>query len=64
MNKVIIKDIPISITQINEEDYISLTDMMKVKDGDFFFHNWLRNRNTIEFLGIWEEVKQVCITIA
>ena len=56
MNKVIIKDIPISITQINEEDYISLTDMMKVKDGDFFFHNWLRNRNTIEFLGIWEEV--------
>lgn len=56
MNKVIIKDIPISITQINEEDYVSLTDMMKVKDGDFFFHNWLRNRNTIEFLGIWEEV--------
>ena len=56
MNKVIIKDIPISITQINEEDYISLTDMMKVKDGDFFFHNWLRNRNTLEFLGIWEEV--------
>ena len=56
MNKVIIKDTPISITQINEEDYISLTDMMKVKDGDFFFHNWLRNRNTIEFLGIWEKV--------
>ena len=30
--------------------------MMKAKDGDFFFHNWLRNRNTIEFLGIWEKV--------
>ena len=44
------------VMQINEEDYISLTDMMKAKDGDFFFHNWLRNRNTIEFLGIWEKV--------
>lgn len=30
--------------------------MMKARDGDFFFHNWLRNRNTIEFLGIWEKV--------
>ncbi|MBR5209765.1 MAG: KilA-N domain-containing protein [Paludibacteraceae bacterium] len=30
--------------------------MMKAHDGEFFFHNWLRNRNTIEFLGIWEKV--------
>ena len=30
--------------------------MLKAKDGEFFFHNWLRNRNTIEFLGIWEKV--------
>ena len=30
--------------------------MMKAKDGEFFFSNWLRNRNTIEFLGIWEKV--------
>ena len=30
--------------------------MMRAKDGDFFFHNWLRNRNTVEFLGIWEKV--------
>ena len=55
-SQIIVQDTPISITQINEEDYISLTDMMKVKEGDFFFHNWLRNRNTIEFLGIWEKV--------
>lgn len=38
------------------EDYISLTDMLKAKDGDFFIADWLRNRNTIEFLGIWETV--------
>lgn len=56
MSQIVVQDKPITVMQINEEDYISLTDMMKAKDGDFFFHNWLRNRNTIEFLGIWEKV--------
>ena len=37
-------------------DFISLTDMLKAKDGDFFISDWLRNRNTVEFLGIWERV--------
>ena len=54
--KIIVQDTEISVSQVDGEDYISLTDMMKAKDGDFFFHNWLRNRNTIEFLGIWEKV--------
>ena len=47
-----------SITIIDQEGqkYISLTDMLKAKDGDFFISDWLRNRNTIEFLGIWEGV--------
>jgi hypothetical protein len=30
--------------------------MLKAKDGDFFIADWLRNRNTIEYLGIWESV--------
>ncbi|MEJ5054174.1 KilA-N domain-containing protein [Sphingobacterium sp. MYb382] len=38
------------------QEYISLTDMLKVKDGDFFISDWLRNRNTVEYLGIWETV--------
>ncbi len=38
------------------QKFISLTDMLKAKDGDFFISDWLRNRNTIEFLGIWESV--------
>lgn len=46
----------INYTKINDEDYISITDMLKSKDGDFFVSDWLRNRNTIEFLGIWEEL--------
>ncbi|MFA6433499.1 MAG: KilA-N domain-containing protein [Elusimicrobiales bacterium] len=37
-------------------DYISLTYMLKAKDGDFFISDWLRNRNTVEFLGIWESI--------
>ena len=46
----------INYVKIADEDYISLTDMLKTKDGEFFISDWLRNRNTIEFLGIWEEI--------
>ena len=46
----------ISILTVDDKDYISLTDMLKVKDGDFFISDWLRNRNTVEFLGIWEQI--------
>ena len=46
----------ISYIKIENEDYISITDMLKSKDGYFFVSDWLRNRNTIEFLGIWEEI--------
>lgn len=42
----------INYVKIADEDYISLTDMLKSKDGEFFISDWLRNRNTIEFLGI------------
>ena len=41
---------------VTTDNYISLTDMLKAKDGDFFISDWLRNRNTIEYLGIWERV--------
>jgi len=46
----------ITIILENNKEYISLTDMLKAKDGDFFISDWLRNRNTIEYLGIWETV--------
>ena len=46
----------IAVNQFEEKDYISLTDMLKAKDGDFFISDWLRNRNTVEFLGIWEQI--------
>lgn len=46
----------ISILSEKGADYISLTDMLKAKDGEFFIADWLRNRNTVEFLGVWETV--------
>lgn len=56
MAKLTVLDNEITILKVNEQDYISLTDMLKAKDGDFFISDWLRNRNTIEYLGIWEKI--------
>ena len=56
MSKIVVKDTEINISRIHEEDYLCLTDMLKAKDGDFFITDWLRNRNTLEYIGIWEQV--------
>ena len=56
MAKITVQNTQITVIKQNADDYISLTDMLKAKDGEFFFSNWLRNRNTIEFLGIWERL--------
>jgi len=54
--KITVKGAKINIYSQSEDDFISLTDMLKAKDGDFFISDRLRNRNTVEFLGIWERV--------
>ncbi|GHU92365.1 hypothetical protein FACS1894202_14800 [Clostridia bacterium] len=54
--KMTVLDTGITVVSIDDRDYISLTDMLKAKDGDFFISDWLRNRNTLEFLGIWEQI--------
>src|SRR3989344_6296710 len=59
MKKIITKGIQVYIFQQNETDYISLTDIARYKDKertDYIIQNWMRNRNTIEFLGIWEQI--------
>jgi len=56
MAKIKILDTEISIVKVQHDDYICITDMIKAKDGDFFVTDWLRNRNTLEYLGIWEQV--------
>ena len=59
MAKINVSDKAISVYTANEEDYICITDIAKYKDTartDYIIQNWLRNRNTIEFLGIWEQL--------
>jgi hypothetical protein len=53
-----IKNTTVRITKINGEDYICLTDMAKMKseDAQQTISNWMRNRMTIEYLGLWEEL--------
>ena len=51
-----VSGVEIRVTKFNDEDYICLTDMLKAKDGEFFITDWLRNRNTLEYIGIWEKV--------
>ncbi len=56
MTKITVQNTEVNVVKVNGEDYICLTDMLHAKDGDFFITDWLRNRNTLEFLGIWEKV--------
>ena len=44
----------ISIIEQNSEDYICLTDMVRGEEGEDHIRNWMRNRNTVEFIGLWE----------
>jgi hypothetical protein len=57
-NKVIIvKDQPINIMAVKDQDYICLTDMVrKMEAGPVLIEKWLRNKNTLEFIGIWEKI--------
>ena len=56
MAKIVVKNTDVVVISINNADYISLTDIAKFKTDDTsaVIGNWMRNRNTIEFLGIWE----------
>jgi len=56
MAKITVEKTIIAVIQVNEEDFISLTDIAKFKSDEpnAVIGNWMRNRNTIEYLGIWE----------
>ena len=57
MAKITVQNTQITVVTINERDYISLTDMVRnIENGLALIEKWLRNKNTIEFLGIWEEM--------
>ena len=57
IRKIIVKEKEIVLFSRNEDDYISLTDIARYKDSErtnYVIQNWMRNRSTVEFLGLWE----------
>ena len=58
MAKITVQNTNVTVISVNENDYISLTDIAKYKSDDptAVIGNWMRNRNTIEYLGIWESL--------
>lgn len=54
LSTIIISDVTIRIIKYQNQDYICLTDMVKNYGGDVAIYSWMRNRNTVEFLGVWE----------
>jgi hypothetical protein len=54
INIITAQDVQISVATENNADFIRLTDMVKGQEGEDHIRNWMRNRNTIEFLGTWE----------
>ena len=58
MAKINVNDTPVTVIYHNDNDYISLTDIAKYKSNEpaAVISNWMRNRNTIEYLGIWESL--------
>ncbi|MDO9553294.1 KilA-N domain-containing protein [Rhodonellum sp.] len=58
-HKIEVQGIAVWVTKINEDDYISLTDIARQKDAirsDYILQNWMRNRSTLEYLGLWEHL--------
>ena len=56
-NEIIVKEVAVKTIKHGNVDYICMTDIARMKnaiDPNGVIANWMRNRNTIEFLGIWE----------
>jgi len=50
--KIKVEEKIISIVKKDEQDYICLTDMVRDEEGSNHIRNWMRNRNTVEFIGL------------
>src|SRR5690606_24079761 len=59
MEKINVLDQPVSLVTVRDVDYISISDLARIRDNeqsDYLIQNWLSNRNTIEYLGMWEQL--------
>ena len=54
---ILVQNIQISVSTVNNDDFISLTDMVSgFEGGSSLIESWLRNKDTVEFLGVWERI--------
>ncbi len=53
---IYVQGVDVRIFTCRDDDFICLTDMAKKFGDDALIYNWMRNRNTLEFLGIWEQM--------
>jgi len=57
---ITVRGTPVGITTRHKQDYISLTDMVKNFDGgSALIEQWLKNKDTVLFLGVWEQINNV-----
>lgn len=60
MAKINVQNTEVTILSVQEQDYISLTDMANARDGESraadIIKNWIRTRYALEFLGTWEQI--------
>jgi hypothetical protein len=59
MTKINVLDQPVSLVTVRDVDYISISDLARIRDSEqteYLIQNWLSNRNTIEYLGMWEQL--------
>jgi hypothetical protein len=57
--KLLVQNALITLTRINDSDFISLTDIARIKNPDEpkdVVKNWMRSRSTIEYIGLWEKI--------
>ena len=68
MDKLVVRGTEINVQwDLKRDDFLSLTDIAKIKDSDnprYIIQNWLRNRNTIEFLGVWKRSTIRILTVS
>jgi hypothetical protein len=58
-SKIEVQGFEVTVISIQKDDFISLTDIARQRDSersDYILQNWLRNRSTIEFIGLWEQL--------
>lgn len=62
--KITVEGIGIHIATVQNEDYINLTDIVRGQGDETLLYNWIRNRNTVEFLGLWEQLNTPAFDLA